>query len=112
MSLPLKELIRIGQTQLRAADIADADRDAKELYCFLDKLDAVGLMMHWQDVLQDNHCEAYFELIERRAAGEPLQYITGNQEFMGLPFKVTPDVLIPRQDTETCLLYTSPSPRD
>lgn len=101
MSLPLKELIKIGQTQLREAGIADADRDAKDLYCFLDKLDAVGLMMHWQDILQDNTCEAYFRLIERRAAGEPVQYITGVQEFMGMDFKVTPAVLIPRQDTET-----------
>ena len=31
-----------------------------DYYCFLDKLDNVGLMMHWQDVLQDNQCEAYF----------------------------------------------------
>lgn len=101
MSLPLKELIRIGQKQLADAGIQDGDRDAKALYCFLDKLDAVGLMMHWQDTLQDNQCEAYFELIERRSAGEPLQYITGTQEFMGLPFMVEPAVLIPRQDTET-----------
>lgn len=101
MSLPLKELIKIGQKQLADAGIADAARDAKDLYCFLDKIDAVGLMMHWQDVLQDNQCEAYFELIERRASGEPIQYIMGVQEFMGLPFKVTPAVLIPRQDTET-----------
>lgn len=101
MSLPLKELIKIGTRQLEDAGIADYERDAKELYCFLDGLDAVGFMMHWQDVLADNQCEAYFELIERRAAGEPLQYITGTQEFMGLPFKVNPSVLIPRQDTET-----------
>lgn len=39
-------------------------------------------------------------LIERRAAGEPLQYITGHQEFYGLDFRVTPDVLIPRPETE------------
>ena len=101
MSLPLKELIKIGQTQLKEAGIGDADRDARDLYCFLDKIDAVGLMMHWQDTLQDNACEAYFDLIQRRAAGEPMQYITGVQEFMGIPFKVTPQVLIPRQDTET-----------
>ena len=101
MSLPLKELIRIGETQLREAGIMDSARDAKDLYCFLDKLDAVGLMMHWQDVLADNTCEAYFELVERRASGEPMQYITGVQEFMGLTFNVNPSVLIPRQDTET-----------
>ena len=101
MSLPLKELIKIGENQLREAGIMDSARDAKDLYCFIDKLDAVGLMMHWQDVLADNTCEAYFELIERRASGEPMQYITGVQEFMGLTFNVNPSVLIPRQDTET-----------
>lgn len=103
MSLPLKELIKIGQTQLKEAGVGDADRDARDLYCFLDKIDTVGLMMHWQDTLQDNACEAYFDLIQRRAAGEPMQYITGVQEFMGIPFKVTPQVLIPRQDTETMI---------
>lgn len=101
MSLPIKELIRIGENQLKEAGIMDSARDAKDLYCFLDKLDAVGLMMHWQDVLADNACEAYFELVERRASGEPMQYITGTQEFMGLTFNVNPSVLIPRQDTET-----------
>ncbi len=101
MSLPLKELIRIGENQLKEAGIMDSARDAKDLYCFLDKLDAVGLMMHWQDILPDNTCEAYFELVERRAGGEPMQYITGVQEFMGLTFNVNPSVLIPRQDTET-----------
>lgn len=101
MSLPLKELIRIGENQLADAGVADAAIDAKLLYRFYDKLDSVGLIMHWQDILPDNQCEGYFELIERRAAGEPLQYITGSQEFMGLTFKVNPRVLIPRQDTET-----------
>lgn len=101
MSLPLKELIKIGENQLKEAGIADAARDAKTLYCFMDKLDSVGLMMHWQDVLQDKAGEEYFRLIERRASGEPLQYITGTQDFMGLTFNVNPSVLIPRQDTET-----------
>ena len=51
--------------------------------------------------MQDNQCEAYFDLIERRASRVPLQHITGRQEFMGLPFEVNDKVLIPRQDTET-----------
>ena len=101
MGLPLKELVKIGETQLADAGVDDAARDAKLLYCFLDNLDSVGFIMRWQDVLPDNTCERYFELVERRAFGEPLQYITGSQEFMGFSFKVDPSVLIPRQDTET-----------
>lgn len=101
MSLALKELIRIGEKQLADAGVADAAIDAKELYCYMMGYDRVALMMHWQDILQDNQCEAYFELIAERASRVPLQHITGEQEFMGLSFKVSDKVLIPRQDTET-----------
>lgn len=101
MSLALKELIRIGEKQLADAGVADAAIDAKELYCYMMGYDRVALMMHWQEILQDNQCEAYFDLIAKRAERVPLQHITGEQEFMGLPFKVSDKVLIPRQDTET-----------
>lgn len=101
MSLALKELIRIGEKQLADAGVADAAIDARELYCYMMGYDRVDLMMHWQEILQDNRCEAYFELIARRASRIPLQHITGEQEFMGLKFWVSDKVLIPRQDTET-----------
>ena len=101
MSLALKEVIRIGEKMLADAGVADAAIDAKELYCYMEGLDRTGLMMAWQRTLQDNQCEAYFRLVEERASRVPLQHITGTQEFMGLPFLVNADVLIPRQDTET-----------
>ncbi len=44
--------------------------------------------------------DRYFQLIAERATGKPTQYITGHQEFWGLDFEVTPDVLIPRPETE------------
>lgn len=47
--------------------------------------------------------EKFKSLIKRRVAGEPIQYITGETEFYGLPFRVTPDVLIPRPETEHLL---------
>lgn len=101
MSLPLKELIKIGENQLREAGIEDAAIDAKELYCYMMHIDRAKLMLRWQDVLQDNQCEEYFDLVSRRASHVPLQHITGEQEFMGLSFGVNEKVLIPRQDTET-----------
>ena len=63
MSLPLKELISYGQTQLENAGIEDAARDARGLYCFLDKLDNVGLMMHSRTINA--------RLILNLSAGEP-----------------------------------------
>lgn len=101
MSLPVKELIKIGETQLASAGVTDAAIDAKALYCYMMHIDRVRLMMCWQDILQDNQCEEYFDLVTRRASREPLQHITGEQEFMGLTFQVSDKVLIPRQDTET-----------
>lgn len=58
------------------------------------------LFMEYQIMLSEEPIDKYFALLDRRSKGEPLQYIVGSQEFMGLPFVVTPDVLIPRQDTE------------
>jgi len=101
MSLPLKELIKIGENQLRDAGVADAAIDAKELFCYMMHIDRTRLMLCWQDILQDNQCEEYFDLVARRASRVPLQHITGEQEFMGLTFQVSDKVLIPRQDTET-----------
>ena len=58
------------------------------------------VIAHANDTLSHDEWEALQSLIERRAAGEPLQYITGHQEFFKLDFEVTPDVLIPRPETE------------
>lgn len=101
MSLPVKELIKIGENQLADAGVEDAAIDAKALFCYMMHFDRARLMMRWQDVMQDNQCEEYFDLVARRASRVPLQHITGEQEFMGLTFQVSDKVLIPRQDTET-----------
>ena len=101
MSLSVKEIINIGSKTLEEGGVLDADLDSKTLYCYLVGIPESKLFTEYQYVLQDMLCDKYFDLIDRRASGEPLQYIVGNTAFMGLPFKVTPDVLIPRQDTES-----------
>ncbi len=56
--------------------------------------------LHDPGILSPADQERFRELTRRRAAGEPLQYLTGEQEFYGLSFHVTPSVLIPRPETE------------
>jgi release factor glutamine methyltransferase len=60
----------------------------------------VGLLTHPERVLSPPECEQFESLLQRRLAYEPMQYILREQEFFGLPFEVTPDVLIPRPETE------------
>ncbi len=100
MSLSIKEAIRIAENQLLEAGVSDAKHDAKELYCYQAGIDSLHLLLSWQNSLQDNQVDAYFDLVAKRASHIPLQHIIGEQEFMGFKFKVNPDVLIPRQDTE------------
>lgn len=94
-------MLEVGIHRLEEAKIADAKRDAETLLLYLEKADRTFLYVHRNDATDEYRADAYFGLIDRRAAGEPLQYILGSQEFMGLNFAVNPSVLIPRQDTET-----------
>lgn len=62
--------------------------------------DRLGLINRTGEVLSDQHWNSFQDLLERRLKREPLQYILGETEFMGLDFNVGPTVLIPRPDTE------------
>lgn len=94
-------LVKEGEYRLAKAFCMDAKIDAEELYCFLTGMDKVALFLRANEEVDPETEEKYMELIARRAERIPLQHITGTQEFMGNTFKVSPDVLIPRQDTET-----------
>lgn len=99
--MTVREILSLGEKRLIESGIEDAARDSKSLYCYLIGIPVGKLFMEYQYRLQDLLCEQYFDLVDRRAAGEPLQYIVGSQEFMGIEFRVDPRVLIPRMDTET-----------
>lgn len=77
-----------------------ARRDAQSLLLYLIGKDRAWLIAHGHEEFGGCHAIRYAAMIERRLAGEPIQYITGECEFFGLPFHVTPAVLIPRPETE------------
>ncbi|MDQ3685509.1 MAG: peptide chain release factor N(5)-glutamine methyltransferase [Acidobacteriota bacterium] len=85
---------------LRGAGVGEARREAGSLLAHVIKRDRTFLITHSDAPLTPDELERFRQLIARRTAGEPFQYITGHQEFYGLDFEVTPDVLIPRPETE------------
>ena len=94
-------LYRMGVERLAAAGIEEAKLDARLLLEELCGTDRNDLLVHGDRPVTEQQENSYVNYIELRSRHIPLQHITGYQEFMGLRFKVTPDVLIPRQDTET-----------
>ncbi len=78
----------------------NAIREAEDLLCHLLGWDRLKLFMESQTALEEPMFREFEALIDRRAKGEPLQYLLGHAGFMGLDFLVRPGVLIPRQDTE------------
>jgi release factor glutamine methyltransferase len=99
----LIEAINSVSAKLAAAGIANARLDAEVLLCHTLGKDRAWLLAHMPDALGDEDLRLFEQTGKRRAAREPLQYITGKQEFWGLEFLVTPDVLIPRPETELIL---------
>ncbi len=74
--------------------------EAEWMLCEALSLDRVGLYLNFDKPLSDAELAAFRGMVARRGKREPLQYILGSQEFMGLDFQVSPAVLIPRHDTE------------
>ncbi len=91
--MTLKEL----EARLRSSGIADFKEEARILACRVCGISLSRLVFFREELpCSDKLCDA----VSRRAAGEPLQYIVGTWDFMNETYEVTPDVLIPRQDTE------------
>jgi len=80
--------------------VENARLEAEWLLCAVLDLDRVALYVNFDKPLSVAELASYRAMVGRRAKREPLQYILGSQEFMGLDFEVTPGVLIPRHDTE------------
>ncbi|MBD0370437.1 MAG: peptide chain release factor N(5)-glutamine methyltransferase [Pyrinomonadaceae bacterium] len=85
---------------LRRAGVPESRREAASLLAHALMRDRTFLITHAEEKVSAEALERFRSLVERRARGEPLQYITGHTEFFKLDFEVTPDVLIPRPETE------------
>ena len=84
----------------RLRGLSTARQDAELLLRRTVARDRAWVIAHPDDELMPEQARQYESWIARRERGEPLQYITGEAEFYGLPFRVTPEVLIPRPETE------------
>ena len=100
MGVSIGEALRRASQELDQAGVAEARREAGSLLSYVIGKDRTFLIAHAEDLLSESEWESFDSVVARRAAGEPAQYITGTQDFYGRAFRVTPDVLIPRPETE------------
>lgn len=87
-------------TQLANVGIVTAALDARLLLAHTTGHTQTGLLTRDLDPISSEDLARFRELVARRASGVPLAYLIGQREFMGLSFRTTPDVLVPRPDTE------------
>lgn len=104
--MPITPMPTIGDAlyqsscKLRDAGVGSSSLEASLLLAHATGLDRLQLIVRTGESIDEAQWQAFQRLLDRRMGHEPLQYILGETEFMGLNFKVTPDVLIPRGDTE------------
>jgi release factor glutamine methyltransferase len=98
--LSIADALREAAEVLRTSGVAEARREAGSLLSHAVARDRTFLITHADEGLTAEQLRSFRSTVGRRAAGEPLQYITGAQEFYGLDFEVNENVLIPRPETE------------
>lgn len=96
-----REAVEFGTKCLTDAGVPDAALDAWYLLQMVCKIERSYYYVHGEEDITQDAQKEYEIVVQKRAEHIPLQYIIGEQEFMGLRFKVNSNVLIPRQDTET-----------
>ncbi|MFQ9516158.1 MAG: peptide chain release factor N(5)-glutamine methyltransferase [Eubacterium sp.] len=100
MEILIKDIIDQGISILKEAQVLDAENDSWLLAEHVFGITRATFYMNPKSVIDEHQAKRFLALIKKRSDKIPLQYITGVQEFMGFPFKVNENVLIPRQDTE------------
>jgi release factor glutamine methyltransferase len=96
----IRGALKQGITELRNAHVLSFTLAAELLLLHVLGRDRTWIYSHPEAEISPADADRFFKLIARRASGEPTQHLTGKQEFWGLEFEVTPEVLIPRPETE------------
>ena len=96
----IKDLLDITSDYLKSKDITSPRLNAEILLAHQLNTDRIRLYLNYDQPLSENDIGSYRSLIKRLLKKEPVQYITGTQEFRSLDFIVDPNVLIPRPETE------------
>jgi release factor glutamine methyltransferase len=99
--MTVRDVLNEGRALLSSHHIDTPALDAGLLLAEILHTDRAGLIIKGNDAAAGDDVAAYRRLLERRLSGECAAYILGRKEFRGLEFTVTPDVLVPRPDTET-----------
>jgi len=114
--ITIAEAIREGARRLAQSGVTEEIRASGSLLRHLLGIDRTQLLTRSNEQIAGQTYQSFLDLVARRGRGEPLQYITGQQEFYGLDFFVNPDVLIPRPETEflveKVIALTKELPRD
>ncbi|MCG0239558.1 MAG: peptide chain release factor N(5)-glutamine methyltransferase [Firmicutes bacterium] len=112
MAATVADLLRAAAERLGAAGVENPRREAAWLLAGALGVSVSDLRLHPERAVPPAAAATFARWVERRAAREPLQYILGTQEFLGLTFRVTPAVLIPRPETEVLVLRFAEALRD
>ncbi len=100
LPVDVRAALKEATGRMRDAGVASHALAAEVLLMHTLERDRAWLYAHPEAPLDEAATERYFEMVTRRAAGTPTQYLTGRQEFWGLEFEVAPGVLIPRPESE------------
>lgn len=96
----ISSLLNWTVNYFKSKNIQSARLDAEVLLSHVLRQERIYLYVHFDEPMEQNELNKFREYVKKRAQHVPIAYIIGEREFMGLPFKVTKDTLIPRPDTE------------
>ena len=98
--MTIVEVLKLSSDYLQKHGSDSPRLDAELLLAHALRMRRLDLYLKFDRPLAETELSAYRTLVSRRAKGQPVAYLVGHKEFMGLDFEVTPDVLVPNPDTE------------